>query len=63
MTLCEYSSKLDGFDPTKLKSELNAFAGNVPEEYALAAREGVNNKKERLARAKHLLQIIKNQLE
>jgi hypothetical protein len=57
-TMCEYSSKLNKLDHVELKSRLNSFADHTPEEYALAAREGVNNKKERLTRAKYLHAIM-----
>jgi hypothetical protein len=38
-------------DYTALKAELISFGENPPADYALAAREGVNNKRERLLRA------------
>jgi hypothetical protein len=58
MALCEYSTRLGGLSPTYLKSKLISFGDAPPEEYALAAREGVNNKKERTIRAKHLQLIF-----
>lgn len=35
-----------------------AFAGAAPQEYVLAAREGVNNRKERLIRANYVREIL-----
>jgi hypothetical protein len=62
VTLCELGAKLKNVDHSKLKSMLNAFAEKFPEEYALAAREGVNNKKERLVRAKYLRQLTQESI-
>jgi hypothetical protein len=58
MTLCEYRSKLDKSVLIPLKTELTLFAENPPEDYALAAREGVNNRKERLVRATFVRGIL-----
>jgi uncharacterized protein DUF262 len=58
VTLCEYSGRLNKIDHLALKAKLVAFAESPPEEYALAAREGVNNKKERVTRAKYLQSIF-----
>lgn len=58
ITLCEYDTRLDAVDHVALKAALISFGDNPPDEYALAAREGVNNKKERGLRAKHLRQIV-----
>lgn len=58
MTLCEYDSKVRDVNYAQLKGRLNSFAENPPEEYALAAREGVNNKKERLSRAKYVRMMM-----
>jgi Protein of unknown function DUF262 len=58
MTLCEYDAKLHAVNYTQLKNRLNSLAENPPDDYALAAREGVNNKKERLTRAKHVRLVM-----
>jgi hypothetical protein len=58
LMLCEYSAKLDALNHAPLKVLLNLFGDNPPEEYALAAREGVNNKKERVLRAKYLGEVF-----
>lgn len=42
----------------KLKNELLKFSDNIPEDYALAARESVNNKKQRLHRDKYIQEIL-----
>jgi hypothetical protein len=41
-----------------LRAKLTAFGDNLPNEYALAAREGVNNLKERRLRHQHLAQVV-----
>jgi hypothetical protein len=48
-------SRLDG---GKAASALKAFEAQVPEEYALAAREGVNNRRERLLRHRHICDVL-----
>jgi hypothetical protein len=58
LTLCESDEKLEKFDHTALKTKLIEFGENPPEDYALAAREGVNNKKERVLRGKYLQGIV-----
>jgi hypothetical protein len=62
ITLCEYSGRFDGVDQGALKEALISFGNNPPDEYALAAREGVNNKKERGVRARYLRQIMERVL-
>jgi hypothetical protein len=51
LTLCEFSDQLEALDHAALKRGLASFSDNPPEDYALAAKEGVNNKKERTLRA------------
>jgi hypothetical protein len=58
MTLCEYSATLQSLEPSILKKALISFGDDPPDEYALAAREGVNNKKERGLRATHLRSVL-----
>jgi len=41
-----------------LKNALVYFGQNPPEDYALAAKEGVNNKKERTLRAARVREIV-----
>ena len=43
---------------SQLKVALIQFGQNPPEEYALAAREGVNNKRERGIRARYIRSIF-----
>jgi len=43
----------------EIKEKLLGFSENIPEEYRIAAKEGVNNKKERLIRAKFLNELLK----
>jgi Protein of unknown function DUF262 len=58
LTLCEYSDQLEQLNQPELKSALVAFGEEPPEVYALAAKEGVNNKKERTTRASHVREIV-----
>ena len=51
LTLCEFSDRLEALDYAALKRGLASISDNPPEDYALAAKEGVNNKKERTLRA------------
>lgn len=41
------------------KLEFKEFEENTPEEYKIAAKEGVNNKKERLIRDEYVRNILK----
>jgi Protein of unknown function DUF262 len=43
----------------ELKRRLVSFEQNTPSDYKLAAKEGVNNKKERLIRNDHLMELLK----
>lgn len=45
-------------DKVKLRLALDAFATQAPPDYALAAKEGVNNKQERSLRAEHIVRIF-----
>lgn len=56
--IAERCDELKAVRLSKIKKGLNAFAGNPPEDYALAAREGVNNKKERELRRRTLDKVI-----
>ena len=49
---------LDGFDPLDMKWNLEHFETNLPSAYVLAAKEAVNNKKERLLRDAMLSTVI-----
>jgi Protein of unknown function DUF262 len=51
-------SEMDSVDKARLEGTLNDFAKNIPPDYALAAKEAVNNKKERLLRDKHILELL-----
>lgn len=46
------------FDSKVLKQELEIFEKDLPGDYALAAREAVNNKRERLLRKDHLEGVV-----
>jgi hypothetical protein len=45
-------------DLVPIKNALNAFADDTPNDYALAAKEGVNNRKERLIRAEYIRLLV-----
>jgi|ERR1035437_834017 hypothetical protein len=45
-------------DPLEIKEKLDQFEKELPNEYQLAAKEAVNNKKERIIRDKHLRRLI-----
>ena len=45
-------------DPRLLRTRMELFEKNLPPEYSLAAREAVNNKRERLLRKEYLIQVI-----
>jgi hypothetical protein len=53
--------KIMGIHEAIMKSMLENFENNIPDEYHLAAKEGVNNKRERLIRNCYIEQLI-NQL-
>lgn len=42
----------------EIKKELEYFEKDIPQEYSLSAKEGVNNKKERLTRNKYIENLI-----
>lgn len=46
-------------DPGKLKIELGKFESTLPDDYRLAAAEGVNDSRERKLRNKYLVEIVK----
>lgn len=45
-------------DSKEIKDKLSIFENDVPEEYRIAAKEGVNNKKERLIRESYLKALL-----
>lgn len=45
-------------DINKVKEKLNTFENNIPPEYQISAKEGVNNKKERLIRNQHIKELL-----
>jgi hypothetical protein len=47
LVLSRNAGQLKGMKPAEVKAELEAAAENLPENYRLAAREAVNNKRER----------------
>lgn len=44
--------------PTDLNVRLSEFERNIPPEYQIAAKEGVNNRKERIIRQQHLERVF-----
>jgi len=58
IALSQFHSSLDKFDFSSLKLVLSSFAENPPTDYALAAKEGVNNKKERILRSTYVLSLL-----
>ncbi|MDD2383133.1 MAG: DUF262 domain-containing protein [Sulfurospirillaceae bacterium] len=51
-------NKIIEIDEKNIKEKLENFESNLPEEYRIAAKEGVNNKKERLIRNDFLAKIL-----
>jgi hypothetical protein len=58
ITLSQYNLDLNQSNLTAFKSALSAFADNPPADYVLAAKEGVNNKKERVLRSTYVHSLI-----
>lgn len=58
VTFCEYYDQLTQLDMGVLKGSLLAFGDNTPADYALAAKEAVNNKKERTLRAGYVRTMV-----
>ena len=56
--LCEFGDRFVTTDLSALKLSLTTFADSPPSDYALAAREGVNNKRERVIRAEYIRQLV-----
>jgi Protein of unknown function DUF262 len=56
--LCEYYDQLDSVNQGALKKALISFGEQPPDDYALAAKEGVNNKKERTLRAVRVREMV-----
>ena len=50
--------KINKIDSSSLKNSLENFEKDIPTDYALAAKEGVNNRKERTLRDTYLQEII-----
>jgi hypothetical protein len=46
------------FDESQMKARLRQFAENIPADYQAAAKEAVNNKRERILRNKYLTEIL-----
>jgi hypothetical protein len=51
-------NKIQGGALEELRKSVESFAMGPPEEYALAAKEGVNNKKERTIRYTHIKRVV-----
>lgn len=47
-----------GLDPVRLKAGLDEFEGNLPDDYRLAASEGVNDSRERRLRNTYLSKVV-----
>jgi len=58
LTLCECYHYLQSLDLAALKTSLTTFGENPPADYALAAKEAVNNKKERTLRASYVRKLF-----
>jgi hypothetical protein len=58
VTLGQFSGQLEALNFSALKSALLAFAEVPPADYALAAKEGVNNRKERLVRSTYVRSMV-----
>jgi hypothetical protein len=58
VTLCQEHDRLKRIAVTPLREELAKFAENPPADYALAAKEGVNNRKERLLRSTYIKAMV-----
>ena len=59
--MCLFARKnnvLEKIDEKQIKNRLENFEANLPDDYRLAAKEGVNNKKERLIRNTHLEKVL-----
>jgi hypothetical protein len=54
ITLAEFHAELERFDLSSLRLSLIHFGENPPSDYGLAAKEGVNNKKERVLRSTYV---------
>lgn len=50
--------QVENIEEKLIKSRLEAFEANLPGDYNIAAKEGVNNKQERLIRNKYISDII-----
>lgn len=61
--ICLFSKNIDeieSLDEKYIKHQLDKFEEDLPSDYQLAAKEAVNNKRERLLRNQYLRQIIFN---
>ena len=56
--ICDNIDKVELKNTAPIKTKLEEFEENTPVDYALAAKEAVNNKKERLIRNKHLEELL-----
>ncbi len=57
-TLAEIDELDELGDINLVKEKLENFESNIPPEYQIAAKEGVNNKKERLIRRQHIEELL-----
>ena len=51
-------ARIKDIDEKVIKQKLETFEQAIPSDYQIAAKEGVNNKQERLVRNKHLMTLI-----
>lgn len=60
LIICFYRNreKLPELDPQRVKKALEVFQENLPQEYAVAAQEAVNRKRERILRHEHLQRVV-----
>lgn len=51
-------ANIENLDEKVIKAKLEKFEQKIPSDYQIAAKEGVNNKQERLIRDKHLVNVL-----
>ncbi len=59
LTLCQEHKNLKSKNTASIKTSLTRFAEQPPSDYVLAAKEGVNNRKERVLRSEYVLPLVK----
>ena len=62
ISIANQVERIDKIDPDLLKTNLENFESNIPDDYKLASTEAVNNKKERELRNNYILKLIEASL-